>query len=150
MGDEVVVVRLGSGRFAISMGQVAEVGRVPVLTRVPGLPSFLAGAANWRGRVLAVVDLRLLLGANPADSYPVSRIAVLTSRAATVGLLVDEVVSTTRIDPDEIAPFPSSIPVAAMGLLTGQVARPEGPIAMLDVDAVMALRESLPRGRRSA
>ena len=31
---------------------VAEVGRAPVVTRVPGLPTWLAGVANWRARSL--------------------------------------------------------------------------------------------------
>ena len=42
---------------------VAEVGRLPKLTRVPGTPEWLSGVANWRGRILAVLDVRPLLGA---------------------------------------------------------------------------------------
>ena len=55
---ELVLVRLGGCRYALPMASVAEVGRPPGLTRVPGLPSWVAGVANWRGRVLAVLDLR--------------------------------------------------------------------------------------------
>ena len=147
---QAIVVRLGSGRFAVPMTNVAEVGRVPSLTRVPGLPSWVAGAANWRGRIMPVLDLRLLLGAHTAHAERSSRILVLATASATVGLLVDEVLATTVIASDEMAAFPASLPVAAAGLLGGQLARSDGPVAVLDVDAVMRLRETLPRGRRTA
>jgi len=57
--EEVVLVRLGGCRYALPMSAVAEVGRPPSLTRVPGLPAWVAGVANWRGRVLAVLDRSL-------------------------------------------------------------------------------------------
>ena len=37
---------------------VREIVRLPAVTRVPGLPAFVTGLANVRGRVLAVLDLR--------------------------------------------------------------------------------------------
>lgn len=148
--SDAVVVRLGSGRFAVPMASVAEVGRVPAVTRIPGLPAWVAGAANWRGRVMPVLDLRELLGAAADDADRMSRILVLTTAAATVGLLVDEVESTTGIAEEDIAPFPAALPTAGSALLAGQIARGDGPLAVLDTDAVMRLRENLPRGRRTA
>ena len=48
-----VVVRFGGSRYAVDMACVAEVVPVPVTSRVPGCPRWLAGVVNWRGRVLA-------------------------------------------------------------------------------------------------
>src|SRR4051812_6097795 len=53
--NETVVIRLGDGRFAAELDAVAEVGRVPAVTRIPGAPAWLAGVANWRGRLLPVL-----------------------------------------------------------------------------------------------
>jgi chemotaxis signal transduction protein len=147
-GGDAIVVRLGSGRFALPMAHVAEVGRVPAVTRVPGLPSWVSGAANWRGRILPVLDVRMLLGADPTDPQAGSRVLVLTDAGVTAGLLVDEVLTTTRFDPAEVAPYPPTLP--ASGLLAGQVVTVDGPVAVVDVDAVLRLRETLPRGRRTA
>ena len=58
------------------MADVAEVASVPGVTRVPGAPAWLAGVANWRGRMLPVLDLRPLLGADrgpPCDERPAGR-----------------------------------------------------------------------------
>jgi purine-binding chemotaxis protein CheW len=84
--EEVVVVRLGGSRYALPMSAVAEVGRPPGLTRVPGLPAWLAGVANWRGRVLAVVDLRPLLAAGDELDRR-ARLVVLNRGGVPVGLL---------------------------------------------------------------
>jgi purine-binding chemotaxis protein CheW len=146
---DAVVVRLGDGRFAIALSQVAEVGRVPALTRVPGLPGWVAGVVNWRGRVLAALDLRTLLGADRAPLTSAARLVVLAHDEMTVAVLVDRVDGMTAMG-DDVAPFPAALPGAGAGLVSGQLPRPDGPVAVLDADAVRRLRETLPRPRRTA
>ena len=92
---EVVVVRLGGSRYALPMEAVAEVGRPPGLTRVPGLPTWMAGVANWRGRVLAVLDLRPLLAAPVAELDRRARLVVLRRGQVAVGVLTEGVEGTT-------------------------------------------------------
>jgi purine-binding chemotaxis protein CheW len=145
---DAIVVRLGAGRFAIELASVAEVGRTPDITRVPGLPLWLAGVANWRGRILPVLDLRTLLGAEPATIAGKGRLVVLTGGAIVVGMVVDAVDGTTSLG--DVAAFPTAGAVGGSSLLSGQLPREDGPIALLDVAAVLALRDALPRGRRSA
>ena len=58
-----ILLRLGSSRYTVSMTVVAEVIALPPVTRIPGSPTFLVGVANWRGRMLPVIDVRPLLGA---------------------------------------------------------------------------------------
>lgn len=147
--SDAVVVRLGSGRFAVALSSVAEVGRVPAVTRVPGTPGWVAGVANWRGRILPILDLRSLLGATETPLAGTARLLVLGADAVTVGMLV-EAVEGTAVVAASAEPFPASISGTAAGLLAGQLPHPDGPVAVLDVDAVLRMRESLPRGRRSA
>lgn len=143
-----VVVRLGSGRFALDLAAVAEVGRVPDLTRIPGVPSWLAGVANWRGRLLPVLDVRGLLGAEPGATGLHARLVVVSADGVTAGILVDGVEGTGSLG--TIEDLPSALPGAAVQLLSGQVPLADGPVAVLDARAVLRLRDDLPRGRRSA
>jgi purine-binding chemotaxis protein CheW len=145
---EAIVVRLGVDRFAADLASVAEVGRVPDITRIPGVPSWLAGVANWRGRILPILDLRRLLGAQAAQPSRSSRLLVLTERGIVVGVLVDAVEDTITLGADVTA-VPAGLPDDAVAMLRGQLVRDNGPVAVIDVDAVMRLREQLPRGRRS-
>jgi purine-binding chemotaxis protein CheW len=146
---DAIVVVLGSGRFAVDLALVAEVGRAPAVTRVPGLPVWLAGVANWRGRILPVIDLRTLLGAEAAPFDERGRLLVLSDGNVVVGMLADAVDGTTMLGGDVAAFPPASGPVGS-ALLSGQVPRDDGPIAVLDVSAILRLRDQIPRGRRSA
>ena len=83
--NEAVVVRLGDGRFAAELDAIAEVGRVPSVTRIPGAPGWLAGVANWRGRLLPVLDLRTLLGAPDPRLGSSARLLVLSRQAGSFG-----------------------------------------------------------------
>lgn len=147
--DEVVVVRLGGCRYALPMPAVAEVGRPPGLTRVPGLPVWVAGVANWRGRVLAVLDLRPLLSAEPRALDRRGRLVVLTLSGVTVGLLVEAVEGTVLVDLEQVEPALAHLSAAAGALLAGQLTDAGGPCGVMDLDAVFGLAAGLPRVRRS-
>jgi purine-binding chemotaxis protein CheW len=147
--EELVVVRLGGCRYALPMASVAEVGRPPALTRVPGLPGFVAGVANWRGRVLAVLDLRSLLAAGTAPLDRRGRLVVLHSGGVRVGLLVESVAGGAQLDPEALEPALAHLPESTGSLLSGQVTDADGPYGVLDLAAVLALADQLPRARRA-
>jgi purine-binding chemotaxis protein CheW len=131
------------------MDAVDEVGRPPSVTRVPGLPAWLAGVANWRGRVLAVVDLRPLLGAPQLPLGRTGRLVVCTLAGVTIGLVTEEVEGVVTVDRDSIEQPLVTLGGQAATLVAGQVAHARGPIALLELDAVFALRTQLPRARRA-
>jgi purine-binding chemotaxis protein CheW len=145
---EALVVRLGAGAFVIDLASVAEVGRVPAVTRVPGGPDWLAGVANWRGRILAVLDLRAKLGAEPVVLTRDARLVVLSSDGVLAAIVVDAVAGTTSLT--EVAAWPAVGSANVTNLISGQVPRAGGPLAVIDAAAVMRLRETLPRRRRTA
>jgi len=148
--EEVVLVRLGGCRYALPMPAVAEVGRPPSLTRVPGLPAWVSGVANWRGRVLAVLDLRPLLEAEVMPLDRGGRLVVLTLDGRTAGLLTDGVDGTTVLDHEALEPVLAHLSDTTGELLVGQVTDANGPIGVFDLKAVFGLADSLPRARRGA
>lgn len=146
---ECVVVRLGGCRYGLPMASVAEVGRPPGLTRVPGVPEWVAGVANWRGRVLAVLDVRALL-AGPRESLDRrGRMVVLTRRGVSVGLLVEDVEGTVVVEQEQVEPVLASLPARTASLLWGQVTDTDGPYGLVDLTALFALADELPRVRRA-
>lgn len=146
---EVVVIRLGGCRYALPMPAVAEVGRPPFLTRVPGVPNWVAGVANWRGRVLAVLDLRPLLAAEPTSLDRRGRLVVLTRNGVTAGLLVEGVEGTSDLDPEGVEPSLAHFPAVSGALISGQVTDTGGPVGVLDLEAVFGLADTLTRSRRA-
>lgn len=146
---EVVIVRLGGCRYALPMPAVAEVGRPPSLTRIPGVPTWVAGVANWRGRVLAVLDLRPLLSAESRPLDRRGRLVVLTRNGVTAGLLTEGVEGTHELDPETVEPSLAHLPSVTGALISGQVTDTSGPIGVLDLDAVFGLADTLSRSRRA-
>lgn len=142
------MVRLGAGRFAVGLSHVAEVARVPPVTRVPGVPAWLAGVSNWRGRIVPALDLRTVLGAAQQPLTDRARLIVLTSEHSNVALLVEDIDGITAVGGD-VAPMPDAL-TADAGLVSGQIPRADGPVAVLDVGAVVRLRDALPRAARGA
>jgi len=149
VATEVVVIRLGGSRYALPMEAVAEVGRPPGLTRVPGVPSWMAGVANWRGRVLAVLDLRVLLAAPSLALNRQARLIVLNRGGVPVGLVTEGVEGTRVLLDDQLESVLAHLPDAAAELLAGQITDAEGPLGVLDLDALFRLAEALPRARRA-
>ncbi|MDQ1708678.1 MAG: hypothetical protein QOG49_63, partial [Frankiaceae bacterium] len=127
-----VVIRIGASRFALSMDAVAQVGKLPGFTRVPGTPPWVAGVANWRGRVLGVVDLRPLLGL-PGDGEvraKDARLVILASGPVQVGVLADRVDGVIDIEGDALEPPMLTLSEEAGSLLMGQTNDAEGPIGV--------------------
>jgi chemotaxis signal transduction protein len=140
-----VVLRLGMSRFAVPMDSVAEVVGVPRLTRMPASPAWLAGVANWRGRVLPVLDLRILVGVERTPLASTARLVVLAQGPLEAGILADAVPGLVTRG-EELEPTPATVPPAAASIIEG-ILHDDGPIAVLDAAAVLALRGQLPRAR---
>ena len=144
-----VILRFAGARYAVDMSSVAEVVPVPVLTRVPGAPSWLSGVVNWRGRVLPVVDLRPLVGANLSPLPSSARLVVLSEDDVEVGVVADMVPGLLNCDPSQLEAVPATISTGIAPLVRG-VVDVEGPVALLATEAVLRLRDQLPTARRIA
>lgn len=146
-----VVVRLGAERFAVAMDAVAEVGRLPVCSRVPGTPPWMTGVTNWRGRILGVVDLRSLLGlsVDEAGRARDARLVILTTGQVQLGLRADRVDGVLDVDLDDLEPTLMTMSEDACSLLRGQANDAEGPVGVIDENAVFALRDRVASIRRA-
>lgn len=148
-----VVLRLGGSRFAAGMDQVAEVVALPSITRIPGAPAWLVGLANWRGRVLPVLDIRPLLGTPSSPLASSARLLVLQDTAdasVTAGLVAEAVPGVQDVPIDALQPPPPTLTRDAANLVEGQVIDRLGPVAVLSVPAVLALRDRVDRRRHGS
>jgi purine-binding chemotaxis protein CheW len=142
-----VVVRFGGSRYAVDMASVAEVVPVPTTSRVPATPRWLSGVVNWRGRVLAVVDPRSLLGAETLPLPSSARLLVLSMDGVEVGMVVEAVAGLLEAGDSDPEPPPATASVSAASLVLGVVSDQAGPISLLDARAVLALRAELASAR---
>ncbi|GMQ87480.1 MAG: hypothetical protein BMS9Abin08_0684 [Gammaproteobacteria bacterium] len=84
---ECLTFTLGNEAYGIDVLYVQEVLRSPVIEPVPGSPSHVLGIINLHDKVIAVNDMRTMLGLPSVETtergaYPADRIERLCARYA--------------------------------------------------------------------
>ena len=100
--------RIDGRRYALPADEVAEIIRVPPMSRVPQSPPALLGITNLGGAVLPVVSLRGLLGIEETQARASTR-AVILNIGSNVALVVDAVDNLVGITPERIATHQSEL-----------------------------------------
>ena len=88
-----VLFTLAGGRYAVSVPHVLEIDRVPSITPVPHVPTWVRGIVNVRGEILSVIDFRVFLGCEEPDQGEQNRMLVVKARSDEImtSLVVDQV-----------------------------------------------------------
>ena len=125
------LIRLGSALYAVEVRYAREVVVFDEYTQVPLAPPHLIGVANLRGRIVPLVDLRPLLGLEPARATRDAKALVVERDQLTVAFLIDDVVG---LEPLErlTAPEPEEGEFTA-----GRLERSAGEAVLLDVSRIL-------------
>lgn len=106
---EILAFTLASERYGVETAHVGEVFALTSLTPLPGAPRFLAGVTGRRGRVLAIVDLRVLFDLPPRGLTELNRVIVLRAGAAELGLLADSVEGVRSLREEDLQEAPPTL-----------------------------------------
>ena len=133
-----LTLRIGERHYALRAADVAEVMRVPAMTRVPQSPAALLGLANLRGAVLPVASLRGLLGMDEKRAGSSTR-AIVLKGASPVALVVDAVESLMAISQDRIESQQADLGAEPGERLSGAFQTPVGGYAakILDIKSLL-------------
>jgi len=123
--------------YAIEIGKVREIIRVPHITWLPGVPNNIRGVINLRGTVVAVVDLAVLLSHPVPEIGPKSRIVIAESSGATVGMLVDSVTGVAELPPAALEPAMRTLDELKRSLIVAQGEVEGNLVGILDVDHIV-------------
>lgn len=134
----VVAFDVGEGCYGIAVDAVREVLKLPWISRLPRTPEFLLGVVNVRGRVLPVVDLRLVLAHGPKPSDRETRLVTVRRGEDELCLRVDRVHGLRELAADAIQPPPTIATGVPRELLVGQIEVDGRLLAVLDVPALLA------------
>ncbi|QNM97540.1 chemotaxis protein CheW [Chitinimonas koreensis] len=90
---------LGEETYAVELAHVDTVLPIRQLTPLPGTPDFVRGIVGVRGRVVSVLDLRLLFALPRRGLADRNHLVVLRSAEMEFGLLADRIVGVQSLDP---------------------------------------------------
>lgn len=94
---EVLSFSLSDERYAIGSEHVAQVLPLNQYTPLPNTPAHVLGIVNVRGRIVSVLDLRVLFELPHGSLSDRSFLLILHSQDMEFGLLIDRVLGVARI-----------------------------------------------------
>jgi len=103
---------LGKDRFALRCADVVEVVPRVQLRDIPKAPPYIPGMFTYRGGVVPVLDLCLLLWGAPCADRMSSRVILVRHGGRVIGLLAERVTEAVTLDPARAAPPGIAIPDA--------------------------------------
>lgn len=99
---------LGGQLLALGGSYVSEIIFPQEATWVPGLPDYIPGVINLRGKILPLVDLKGKLGiTGTSEKMNNAGIIVVSWENHLAGLIVDQVKNVTNLGDETIEPPPS-------------------------------------------
>lgn len=142
--EEFLAFALADEIYAVPIGAVREIVKVPIITSVPRVPEHVLGVMNVRGEMLPVYDLRRRLNlsdvvpriSGPGDVARESRVVLLKDPEGDAGILVDRVQGVVRLLLSKLEPPPplggDRRAVAGLGRADGQL------FILLDVEQALS------------
>lgn len=141
--DDYVVFGLSGTDYAVPVRDIAEIGRVPSITRIPNVPAFIRGITNLRGEVVPVLNLPALLGLQESVLSARGRVLFLQARerVAATGLLVDEVKGIQRIPSQQLEQVTGLVDDKVTAVLRGVHGRGDRLLNVMDLEQLFQLQE---------
>lgn len=103
-----LLFQLGEDRYALEAAAIAAVLPLVVPKAIPGAPAAVAGAFDYHGTPVPLIDLSQLALARPAQPRRSTRIVVVDypvdGGTRPLGLIAENVSETLVRDPDEFVP----------------------------------------------
>ena len=110
---------VGGETYSIEIRYVHQIVGMQDINEMPEMPHYMKGFINLRGNIIPVVSMRIRF--NKEEIEFTDRTCIVVTQVANheIGLIVDAIRETLTIEPEDIAPPPSSSEYASNSYVTG-------------------------------
>lgn len=112
-----VLCKVNETEYVLPAADVLQMESFAGATKVPGAATTVAGLVQIRGRVVPIVDLRVVFGLAPVTPTIDSRVVVMKTAERVVGLLVDSAREVLKIPDEDFHPPPAVLVQQTDGLV---------------------------------
>lgn len=134
MKMELITFEVASQLFGLDIMAIREIRAWTPATRLPQVPSYVAGVVNLRGTVLPVIDLAARLGWPATEPTPRHAIIVVQCGEQTLGLIVDSVSDIASLPDDALQPPPAASQNDVVPFLHGLAPLGDRMVMVLDLE----------------
>jgi len=135
---ELLTFTLGEERYAIEIGDVAEIVSAQTATRIPNADSGIVGVISVRGSIVTLVDVRSRLKQPARAPSKDSRVIVVRKEGGLMGFEVDRVLRPSKIERATIEPQPVVHPDEESECIRGVIRGPNALTIVLDLSKLVA------------
>lgn len=138
-GNQFLIFIVGGFRFALRLDNVERVIPVAELTPLPDAPASIAGAVNWRGRIIPVADIRGRFRLPVKETLLTDKIIITSTSRITLGFLADDASGVYTLNGADIVAPGELLPGIAR--IEGVVRTDDGMIIIQDIDRFLSSEE---------
>lgn len=92
--------------YGIEIQYVTEIVGIQTITEIPGLPDYVKGIINLRGKIIPLMDVRLRFKKEPREYNDRTCVIVVDIKGVSLGLIVDGVAEVLTIPEQDIVEPP--------------------------------------------
>jgi purine-binding chemotaxis protein CheW len=137
MSELHVLCKIADVEYVLPADDVLQMESFAGATRVPGAGAQVAGLVQIRGRVVPVVDMRVVFGLPSVTPTIDSRVVVMKRDDRTVGLLVDSAREVLKISAADFQPPPPVVRQQTDGLVKAVVQVRDRLLMLIDFTKVI-------------
>jgi purine-binding chemotaxis protein CheW len=138
-GHEVVTMTVMKQPFGIPVDFVRDVLGAQTISRIPLAPEAIAGSINLRGRIVTVLDVRILLGFGRTESPERAMNVVIDHHGELYSLLVDQVGDVLSVEEQTIEALPQTLAPAWRTVSSGIVKLQDELVLLLIPDSLLTI-----------
>jgi purine-binding chemotaxis protein CheW len=137
MSELHVLCKIADVEYVLPGDDVLQMESFGGATRVPGAAAEVAGLVQIRGRVVPVLDMRVVFGLPTIEPTLNSRVVVMKKGERTVGLLVDSAREVLKIAPADFSPPPPVVTQQTDGLVKAVVQKGARLLMLIDFTKII-------------
>ena len=145
IGGKHLTFKLDREEYGIEILKIKEIIGIMSITTVPQTPDYVKGIINLRGKIIPVVDLRMMFGMATLDYTERTCIVVVeiqrSSGAVFVGLVVDEVSEVVNLKREDIEDSPEFSVALDTDYILGLAKTDGGVKILLDIERMLNTEE---------
>ncbi len=135
--ERLVAFQLGAEKYGVDINHIREIIPLQAITDVPGVPNYVRGITNLRGRVITVLDLRVKLGLDKTPPTASTCIVIVEHAGEPLGLIVDDVSEVLQFSEDAIDHPSRTVSGLNNDYMTGVARVGDELLVVLDLEAVL-------------
>ncbi len=140
-----LTIKLQHELHGISVDKILQIIAIPEITPVPKTKSFMKGVFNLRGKIIPIIDLRLILSMPKAEYNDRTSIVIIKTQhdqqEILIGTVVDTVYEVINIVDSQIEEKPSFGTESANEFIIGIAHVDNKVVSLLDIDKILSKKE---------